>query len=239
MSYLVDNDGTSSASRGQDVLQELTHQRRRSPLTVVALVAAIAIGSVLATAILYWPADRREGSPLVETSDLQPDPGAAGISVSPGSTRGTYRAVDRPCAAVGWAPIAAEVGRLGTDSQESSTSSGSVATMRCSVALGEGGNHGVAMAEITIFENSSAEDVYENLRRAHSEEVVLTPVAGLGTAAYAYVEKADGPAVATYDGNLYLRLVWVSLQRQMPPVDSGITRALAEVARQTLDYLRV
>ncbi|MBF9132717.1 hypothetical protein I0C86_27730 [Plantactinospora sp. S1510] len=238
MSNLVDNDDASSAPRGQDVRQELTRQpRRRFPVAVLALVAAIAIGSMLGSAFLYWPAAHRGGAPLVETSDMQPRPDAVGFSVTPGSVR-AYKAVDRPCTAVWWAPIAAEVGGLGDDPQESSTVSSSVVTMRCSVALGDGADHGVAMAEIMIFDNSSAEGVYENLQRVHSEDVTLTPISALGAAAYAYIENRDGPAVATYDGNLYMRLVWISLKRQMPPVDGDIARSLVEVARQTMAHLR-
>ncbi|MDG4790145.1 hypothetical protein O7626_30210 [Micromonospora sp. WMMD1102] len=241
MSNIVDDEGGSPASRGQAILQEVTRRpRRRLPVTILALVVAIAIGSVLATAIVYWPTDRRESAPVAAPSGKQQSPDGVGFSVTPATSHGVYESVGRPCVAVGWAPIAAEVGgKPGSDPQESSTVLGSMATLRCSVALGEGETHGVAMAEITIFGNSSAEGTYEGLRRTIPGDIVLTPISGLGTAAYAYVEKDAGPAVVAYDGNMHIRLVWVPLQRQMLPMYGGLARALAEVARQTMDYLRV
>ncbi|MFY1674046.1 hypothetical protein ACN27G_29520 [Plantactinospora sp. WMMB334] len=205
---------------------------------VLVLVAAIAVGSILAAAIIYFSTDGPDKAPLTRSSTDLPSSHSSRLSVAP-TTRGIFRTVEHPCAAVSWAPIATEVGRPGNDPQESISSAGAVTTMRCSAAIGEGENRGVAMAQMTIVDNSSAEGIYEGLQRAIPDAVTLTPISDLGTAAYAYVEKGIGPAVVTYDGNMHLRLVWVPLHRQPLPMYGTMARALAEVARQVLEYLRV
>ena len=95
------------------------------------------------------------------------------------------------------------------------------------------------MAQITVFtDGGTADGLYEGLRRMIADGTVLTPVSGLGTAAYAYVDEDTGPVVVAYDGNLYIRLVWAPLEQQMLPVYGCIARALIEVGRQAMGYLR-
>ncbi|MGI5213360.1 hypothetical protein [Plantactinospora sp. CA-290183] len=233
------NETDSVTGAGHMALRPAVKSRRRIPLTILAVVVAIAVTSVITTAVIYWPNVSPTEHLLAPSTEAPPDLGQIGISVSPKATGGSYEPVIRPCAAVGWGPIATHVGRPASVAQEKLSASGPIVTMVCSTPLGDGDSRGVAMAEITLVEDGSAEDMFEGLRRAIQADVVLTPISGLSAAAYAYVDEDVGPAVVAYDGNLYLRLVWVPMKPKMLPMYSGIVRALAEVARQTMDSLRV
>ncbi|MGI5215105.1 hypothetical protein [Plantactinospora sp. CA-290183] len=214
--------------------------RRRIPLTILAVVVSIAAASIVTTAVIYWPKDAAREPAQQEPTGTAPSttPEGIGISVGPYPTGGSYAAVSQPCTAIGWGPLSTQVGRKGNDPQEDRSATGNVVSMNCSTILGEGQAAGVAMAEITIINNGSAQGMYEGLRAAIPADTVLTPVSGLGTAAYAYVEKDLGPALVAYDGNLYIRLVWAPLEKQKLPMYGGVVRALTEVCTRAMHYLR-
>ncbi|MGI5213855.1 hypothetical protein [Plantactinospora sp. CA-290183] len=231
------NEMDSVSHDGRMALRPPIKSRRRIPMAILAVVVAIAGTSVITTAVIYWPNGSPTEHSLPPSTEAPPIPGQIGISVSPKPTGGSYEPVSRPCTAVGWGPIATHVGRPDNDPQEKRTASGAIVTMTCSTALGEGDSRGVAMAEITLIKDGSAEDMFQWLRRTVPEDTVVSPVSGLGTAAYAYVEEDLGPVLVTYDGNAYIRLVWAPSQQQTLPMYGDIARALIDVAQQTLDYL--
>jgi hypothetical protein len=98
----------------------------------------------------------------------------------------------------------------------------------------------VANIEVDVLSGSSAEFMYNGLRKALRPDYQLAPVSNLGRAAYSYVDPVTGPHVAAFDGNLHIIASLATLaDSALATTTAKIITALAKVCQQTMDHLRI
>jgi hypothetical protein len=78
---------------------------------------------------------------------------------------------------------------------------------------------------------------FEAARKAAAVHAKVADVAGVGSAAYDYVDPAVGPTAEIYDGNLRIRLSWGASDGKAK-APAGTTRALIDVCKSTMMLLR-
>jgi hypothetical protein len=168
------------------------------------------------------------------------DVGAAPSATAPTETAGgnasarppaVYKEVATPCAVVVTTALEQLVGPAGKKFQERSKPS-----MQCQLNVGAQAKAGLLDMDMTIAEFAEAQ--YHGLRGIEEKQSTVTDLPGLGQSAYSYVDTMTGPHVVVLDGNLYLTVRWVPLDRAMSLPEADVIKALTEVAGQTMSKLQ-
>jgi hypothetical protein len=220
----------------------------RIPVVFVAAIAALLlVAGLTAATVLAWTDNGDHKSAAVTTpgaSRLSPAATASSLS-SPSPTSPTtisgrrYKAAAKPCDIAAWSALENAVGPVVEgDTAQRSTRAGPSTIMSCGARMGSLGQRGVTTLLITVIDDSSAQPMYDGLRKALQTDTELTAVANVGQAAYSYVDAVTGPHVAAYDGNLNITVGWASLGVPMTVSTDALIRALATVCQKTMDNLR-
>jgi hypothetical protein len=220
----------------------------RIPVVFVASIGALLlVGGLIAAIVLAWPDNGDHKTAAVITpgaSRLSPAATATSLS-SPSPTSPTtvpgrrYKAVAKPCDVAAWNALENIVGPVVEgDTAQRSTRAGPSTIMSCGARMGSLGQRGVTTLLITVLDDSSAQPMYDGLRKALQTDTELTAVPNVGQAGYSYVDAVTGPHVASYDGNLNITVGWASLGVPMTVSTDALIHALASVCQKTMDNLR-
>jgi hypothetical protein len=201
-------------------------------LGAAALVLVVLGGGA---AVAFWPKST-SGGPAVAasapaaaaTTGGAPAPTTAGPLSST-----TYKGVPDLCAVADMAPLLELYPK-----QFQVQPSGTATAMRCRAVLQSDTVSGSLSIEVTLGQSPAlTRDMYEGLRKADRRSMGLIDVPGLGTGAYWYLDVRLGTQVVTYDGNLYLRVLWGDLRSpsKTPP---NVVDRLTTVARNTMAKLK-
>ncbi|MHA4951532.1 hypothetical protein ACX27O_29865 [Micromonospora sp. SD19] len=152
------------------------------------------------------------------------------------STAAPYRPVDALCSKVALTPISEIVGPVGSQ-QDDSRAAGSTVSTACTATVGRLPNGIVVTVRADIGAPGSGRLLYEGLRQAQQSDGPSMDVIGLGSAAYAYVDRASGFAICAYDANLYLTVTAAPL-RPGTVLRGDLPARVRAVAASTLAALR-
>ncbi|MFY1595908.1 hypothetical protein [Micromonospora sp. WMMD737] len=152
------------------------------------------------------------------------------------STGVPYHPVDALCSKVALTPIAEIVGPVGTQ-QNDSRSAGSTVSTACTATVGRLPDGIVVTTRADIGAPGSGKLMYEGLRQAQQPDGPSTDVIGLGSAAYAYADRASGFTICAYDANLYLTVTAAPL-RPGTVLRGDLPARVRAVAASTLTALR-
>lgn len=216
--------------------QSVAGSGRRRVAVVVGLVAAalVAGGAVAVASVL--PSDdgaQRPNRPGVGgAASVEPSASTGGVPSKPGNV---YRAVDRPCEAADFSVLEKQFGPARGSPLQGSTRTSARTSMSCTTGFGRSG--GTVVMQIEVLAGADSQIMFDGLRRVHVQESPVTEVAGLGAAAYAYVNEDVGTYVVAYDANLYMSVAWSTLGAAPRAPQRELTVLLAEVCRKTMANL--
>ncbi|MFG1952397.1 hypothetical protein [Micromonospora sp. NPDC048830] len=160
-------------------------------------------------------------------------PTAAATRPSPAAS---YRPVSGLCTRLDLRAVADFVGQVGAQ-QDTSRTTGSSASLACSVTVGRLPEGVVVTVRADIGAPDSGRLMYEGLRQAQQGSGPVTELAGLGAAAYTYTDRVTGVTVVTYDANLYLTVTAAPL-RLGADLPGDLAAGLTTAATSALTALR-
>lgn len=158
----------------------------------------------------------------------------AAPSASPTAPGAAYRAVGNLCTAVDVSALRAQVGAAEPKpaARFQRTDSGTI--LSCTIRLGSLGNAGAVIVLAYIYADHTAQQPFQALRAL--ENYPATPVPGVGTEAYSYLDHSNRPHVAAWDANLQLGVLYLPNRPLNNPRD--LLPALIEVCKATIAALQ-
>lgn len=226
---------TRNALRGRSKAYSSCVLRRA--LSVVCLLAAVALAAAGCTE--QSGIDRASGTTTATTaSDIAGTTRTAEATTptAGASTGAPYRPVDALCSKVALKPISEIVGPVGSQ-QDDSRAAGSTVSTACTATVGRLPDGIVVTVRADIGAPGSGRLLYEGLRQAQQSDGPSMDVIGLGSAAYAYADRASGLAICAYDANLYLTVTAAPL-RPGTVLRGDLPARVRAVAASTLAALR-
>jgi len=208
-------------------------------MTATGTLAARSLAVVAAiVAVLLWAAGcggTPAGSSAPATT-VSPAPGRS-ASATPQASSGvpptSYRPVGNVCPAVDVSAFAQRVGKAELKPTAWVDRTGSSTLLSCTVRLGSLGNAGAVIVVAEVFDDRSAQQPFRRLREQQDS---TTPLTGVGTEAYSYLDAGNRPHVVAYDANLHLIVQYVPNTPLNHPQD--LVPALTEVCKATITGLQ-